>query len=152
MLFKAAIFAVTVTVAAATQPLLAAPPEAAAPQPAAKPVVAKQMPSAKPAPHALAGGKALVLKPGQAAPTDVTAGRGPNPHASELNAIAVYRSVGNRVDAEILANELAQFGIKRRTIRQSLDWAQIHDRSPDHDVPTASINERHAEMGLGATQ
>ena len=146
MLIKAAVL--VALIAPASQPLLAASPDAHPDKPVAKQAVAMPLASA-PAP---VSGKILVLRPASDVPGDIVGARGPDPHARELNAIAIYGATGNRDGAEILAAELAQFGIGRDDVQRSVEWVHVHGHSGRPATVKATGSERHAEIDWEASQ
>jgi hypothetical protein len=77
---------------------------------------------------------AMLSQPREAG-SDILAGRGPNPHAREIRAIAVYEAIGNRAGAEMLAGDLHEFGITRREIDHSVARAKVHATSRDEREP-----------------
>jgi hypothetical protein len=68
----------------------------------------------------------VILTPRADEPGDVTAAKGPNPHASELAKLAVYASVGNRDGFEMTSAQIRQFGVTADEVQDVLDHAQLH--------------------------
>jgi hypothetical protein len=143
MMTKAAVLAALIA-AAASQPLLA--------DPAYDPVANYSVAAPSDSPTAPVPETTLVMRPGRDVPGDIVGGRGPNPHARELNSIAVYDAIGNRDGAEMLAAELAGFGIKRRDVQGSVQWKDLHGHSGGVAPTAAAGRDHHAEMGWEASQ
>jgi hypothetical protein len=94
----------------------------------------------------------LAMHPAPGVPGDVVGGRGPNPHASELRAIAIYQSVGNQTGAEMLIAELRQSGVSRQSIQRSVDQIKVHREAPVAKPTFGSLGENHADAGWRASQ
>jgi hypothetical protein len=70
----------------------------------------------------------VILTPRAGELGDVSAAKGPNPHASELAKLAVYDFTGNRDGFEMTSAQLRQFGVTADEVRDVLDHARLHDR------------------------
>jgi hypothetical protein len=57
---------------------------------------------------------------------DILGGRGPDPDARTLSAIAIYTSIGNRDAAEFLSRGLRKFGRTRADVQDAVDWTKLH--------------------------
>jgi hypothetical protein len=81
-------------------------------------------------PHTASTQQVVIAPPGFGELTDGASAL----HAQELKRIAAYAAIGNRDGAEILSNQLRQFGVTRDEVQHAIDQTHVHGgaASPSH--------------------